>query len=73
MKRCLAGRGSKEPHRSEKSLGNMAKWFPKLGLPQKWMVYKGKSQSKMDDDWGYPYFRKPPNSEKKYLNSMEEI
>ena len=22
--------------------------------------YNGKSLSKMDDDWGYPYFRKPP-------------
>ena len=21
--------------------------------------YKGKFQSKMEDDWGYPYFRKP--------------
>ena len=25
-----------------------------------WIFYKGKSQSEMDDDWGYPYFRKPP-------------
>ena len=24
------------------------------------MVYSGKSQSKMDYDWWYPYFRKPP-------------
>ena len=33
------------------------------GTP-KWMVfiiYKRKSQSKMDDDWGYPHFGKPPN------------
>ena len=30
-----------------------------MGVPLKWMVYKGKSPSKMDDDWGYPYFRKP--------------
>ena len=29
---------------------------------QQWMVYKGKSQSKTDDDWGYPYFRKLPFS-----------
>ena len=32
---------------------------PLMGVPLKWMVYKGKSPSKMDDDWGYPYFRKP--------------
>ena len=25
------------------------------------VFFKGKSQSKMDDDWGYPYFRKPPH------------
>ena len=24
-----------------------------------WMV-DGKTRSKMDDDWGYPQFRKPP-------------
>ena len=30
------------------------------GYPHSWMVYNGKSQSKMDDDWAYPYFRKPP-------------
>ena len=24
------------------------------------MVYNGKSHYKMDDDWGYPYVRKPP-------------
>ena len=30
------------------------------GGAHKWMVYSGKSQSKMDDDWGYPYFEKPP-------------
>ena len=27
----------------------------------KWMAYDGKSHLEMDDDWGYPYFRKPPN------------
>ena len=26
----------------------------------KWLVEKGKSQSKMDYDWGYPYFRTLP-------------
>ena len=25
---------------------------PEMGDPQKLLVYKGKSQSKMDDDWG---------------------
>ena len=25
-----------------------------MGVPHGWMVYKGKSQSKMDDDWGTP-------------------
>ena len=24
---------------------------------------RDKSQSKMDDDWGYPFFRKPTNAE----------
>ena len=33
--------------------------FHSHGGTQKWMVHKGKSQSKMDDDWWYPYFRKP--------------
>ena len=32
-----------------------------MGAPQKWMVYEGKSHLEMDDDWGYPYFRKRPN------------
>jgi hypothetical protein len=26
-----------------------------LVVHQKWMVYKGTSQSKVDDDWGYPH------------------
>ena len=32
--------------------------FPKMGVPSKWMVYKGVS-IKMDD-WRFPLFRKPP-------------
>ena len=24
------------------------------------MAYKGETPLEMDDDWGYPYFRKPP-------------
>ena len=31
----------------------------KNGGTQKWMVSKG-HLIKMDDDWGYPFFRKPP-------------
>ena len=34
--------------------------FRKKGGSPIWMVYKGKSQLEMDDNWGYPYFRKPP-------------
>ena len=30
-------------------------WFPQTGVPPKWMIYKGKSQSKMDDERGYPH------------------
>ena len=28
--------------------------FATTGGTSKWLVYKGKCQSKMDDDWGYP-------------------
>ena len=30
------------------------------GGTRKWMLYNWTSQSKMDDNWGYPHFRKPP-------------
>ena len=30
------------------------------GDTKKLMVYKGKYQSTMDDDWGYPHLWKPP-------------
>ena len=33
--------------------------FPYMGVPQIDGLFHGISQSKMDDDWGYPYFRKP--------------
>ena len=36
--------------------------FPGIGVP-KWMIYHGKFHKipiEMDDDWGYPNFRKPP-------------
>ena len=32
-------------------------WF----LPKMPRVYSGKYQLEMDDDWGYPYLRKPPS------------
>lgn len=32
-----------------------------MGVAQKMVsLFHGKSQTKMDDDWGYPNFRKPP-------------
>ena len=30
-----------------------------MGNPHSWMVYEVKNPIKVDD-WGYPYFRKPP-------------
>ena len=30
------------------------------GTPNSWMVYVMENPTQMDDDWGYPYFRKPP-------------
>ena len=32
-----------------------------MGYPNSWMVHTGKSQCKIDDDWGYPHFAKPPS------------
>ena len=35
--------------------------FHQLGYPNSWLVYKGKSNLKMDDDFGVPlWLRKPP-------------
>ena len=35
--------------------------FLNWGYPQELDgLVHGKSQSKMDDDWGYPHFRRPP-------------
>ena len=33
--------------------------FYQWGYPKSWVVYIGKPQTKMDDEQGYPYFRKP--------------
>ena len=32
------------------------------GIPKfaGWFIINGNSQTRMDDDWGYPHFRKPP-------------
>ena len=49
--------------RGEVSTAGRSGGFPsvvKWGYPKKWMVCKGKSPSIMDDDCGYPYFRKLP-------------
>ena len=35
-------------------------WFPEIGVPQNGWFIVGKP-TRMDDDWGYPHFRKPPN------------
>ena len=42
---------------SSESYGGFLKW----GYPQvRWMVFFRENPIEMDDDWGYPYFRKPP-------------
>ena len=42
-----------------------------MGVPSNgWLVRE--NPMKMDDDWGYPYFRKPPYS-KFYLNNNTSI
>ena len=33
--------------------------LPEIGIPQnRWFIMENPIE--MDDDWGYPYFRKPP-------------
>ena len=32
-----------------------------MGYPHSWMVFEWENFTKMDDEQGYPYFRKPPN------------
>ena len=34
-----------------------------MGYPQMDGLFHGKSHLEMDDDWGYPYFRKPPRGD----------
>ena len=38
-------------------LGQGAHGFHGHGVPNSWMVYGRENAMKMDDDWGYPYFR----------------
>jgi hypothetical protein len=45
--------------------------FPKIEVPHSWMIYNGKSYSKMDENWGYPYFRKPPSNGYSRQNPMK--
>ena len=35
--------------------------FLKWGYPTSWMVYNGESHLEIDENSGYPYFRKPPS------------
>ena len=39
--------------------GNLWRFHSHGGIPQ-WMIYKAKSQSKMNDEQVHPYLRKPP-------------
>ena len=46
----------------------LLKWgFPSMGVPNSWLVFVRENPTKMDDDWGYPYFTKPPNVHAKKL------
>jgi len=40
------------------------------GTP-KWMVYSGKAENKMDENWGYPHFRKPPYGHIMYCKKVD--
>ena len=44
-----------------------------MGIPQKWVVFKGKSHLEMDDDWGYPHFRKPPYIKKMVTHQTKGV
>ena len=40
-----------------------SKWDFPWGYPNSWMVFVRENPVKMDDDWRYPYFRKPRRSD----------
>ena len=42
-----------------------------MGVSKMVGLYKGKSHLEIDDDWGYPYFRKPPYGV--WLKKKQEI
>ena len=47
-----------------------------MGYPRSWMVDSGKFHEQlinMDDDWGYPYFRKPHIAGGNYMKPMINI
>ena len=51
--------------------------FHQCGYPNSWMVYfnlfQGQSQSKMDENWGCPHFRKPFFQEVPEAESLETV
>ena len=38
-----------------RSVGGFHQW----GYPNSWLVFVRENATKMDENWGYPYFRKP--------------
>ena len=61
--------GSNMHKASEPQLGVLGIWdllggsiVIVMAVSLKWLVYMGRSQQKMDDYWGYPYFRRAPES-----------
>ena len=63
----LAMSGARKCHqqddkKGQKHLGEAQQGFPSVGVPlYRWMVFvNGKIPSRMDENWGYPYVRKPP-------------
>ena len=52
------GRSACCRHRPDLEVAKTGGFHSHGGSP-KWFVCKGKSHLEMDDDWGYPYFRKP--------------
>ena len=56
------------PWRTEDLGKPMAKSW---GIPQKWMVYKGKPHLEMNDDWGYPHLWKHPGIPRYFRGSKD--